>query len=609
MQDKAQQTYSYIYIFKWIYARLQKFRKRQFWALLIGMLCVAILETIALASVAFFASSITEPVNVFSSKYLNFVNQFFEVSFLHSENGLIISSGLLMIFLITIKNSIKTFVNYRITRFSIANEAYFGEILLNGFLTLPYQWHLVRNTADLVNAVQWRIFLGRNFFQPCLIILNDVLMISIMLILLFIVQPINLFIILFVLGGSAYFIYTVIRVLIDKTSTIAANYELTINKEATMSIHGVKDVKISQKEKAFVSKFVEKALPLSKVSATQRFYSEAPAFILETVGFGMLYISICIMLLKFNNTTAYVTGSLALLAVTAWKVIPAVAKTLGSATAIRGALPYIKHMIDYFVFIEADKGVSLHKQINAYDSFHFLNNIRFNEVSFVYQGSKQKVIQNFNFEIKKGDTIGVIGASGSGKSTLVDILIGLLQPVQGTVTMDDNTLTPELLPQWLKLIGYVSQSPYIYDGTIAENVAFGIESKELDRDRVRECCHMAAMDDFLYDLPGNIDSFIGERGVKLSGGQQQRVAIARSLYNKPEIMIFDEATSSLDTKSEKLIQDTIYSFKGTQTLIIVAHRLSTVKDCDRIIWLDKGKIMLQGETEKILTKYQQMMNN
>ena len=607
-KPNIQKNYSYIYIFRWIYTRLQKFRKKQFWILLAGMLCVAILETVTLGSIAFFVSAITDPVTVLSYKYIYFIKQTIDIDFLNSANGLIMAAGLLMVFLIALKNSIKAIVNYGLTRFAIIIEAYFGKILLNGFLKLPYQWHLSRNTADLVNAVQWRVFLGRNFFQPFLTILNDILMISIMFTLLLIVQPVNLLIIVVVLGGSAYFIYTVIRRIIDKTATIATNYELTINKEVTMFIHGIKDVKISQKEDASVLKFDESALPLSKVSAARRFYGDCPVFILETVGFGMLYLSICVMLLKFHATTAYVTGSMALLAVTAWKMFPAVSKVLGSATAMRGALPYIANVIEYLAFIETDKDIILHNKENALNILDYSKSIRFNNISFSYEDSKQIVIQDLKFKINKGETIGVIGTSGSGKSTLVDLLIGLLKPVKGEITIDDHTLTSELMPQWLKIIGYVSQSPYIYDGTVAENVAFEMGSDSIDRKMVRRCCTMAAMDDFLYNLPDNIDSFIGERGVKLSGGQQQRVAIARALYNKPEIMVFDEATSSLDSKSEKLIQDTIYSFKGKQTLIIVAHRLSTVEDCDRIIWIDKGKIMLLGKTSDVLKEYKQKMN-
>ena len=236
----------------------------------------------------------------------------------------------------------------------------------------------------------------------------------------------------------------------------------------------------------------------------------------------------------------------------------------------------------------------------------FSNTIKFNNVSFCYDNNGRKVLHDLCFEIKKGETIGIIGTSGAGKSTLVDLLIGLLEPFKGTISIDDKVLTHEFLAQWLRITGYVSQSPYIYDGTLAENAAFGMDQADIDREQVRKCCTMASMDDFIQDLPDNIDSSIGERGIKLSGGQQQRVAIARALYNKPEVMIFDEATSSLDTKSEKAIQKTIYSFKGKQTLIIIAHRLTTIEDCDKVIWLEKGRIKMIGKPEKVLGFYNQV---
>jgi ABC-type multidrug transport system fused ATPase/permease subunit len=209
-----------------------------------------------------------------------------------------------------------------------------------------------------------------------------------------------------------------------------------------------------------------------------------------------------------------------------------------------------------------------------------------------------------SFEINKGDTVGIIGKSGAGKSTLVDLLIGLLKPVKGQISIDGTPLARELLTAWLQITGYVPQSPYIYDGSIAQNVAFGVDESDIDRQWVKQCCTMASMDEFMDDLPDGIDAFIGERGIRLSGGQQQRVAIARALYTRPEVMIFDEATSSLDTKSEKAIQETIYSFRGKQTLIIIAHRLSTVKACDYLIWIDNGTIRLQGKSDKVLSAYE-----
>lgn len=568
------------------------------------MVIVAFFETMTLGSIAFFASVVTDPKSVQTSKYVAVVKQFIETDFLNSVQGLIIASGLLMCVFVMLKNILKAVVNYCIVRFSSAMEAYFGNILLEGFLRMPYHWHLSANSADLINAIQWRNFLGRSFFLPCLSIFNDVLMISVMLISLFIVQPAVSFAVTLVLGSSAFFIYRVIRQQIDKIAKTARDYQITIHKEAAMSIQGIKDVKICGSERLFTSKYLENAVPLSKIFGLQKFYGDAPVLILETVGFCMLFLSICIMLLKFDITTAYVTGTMALLAVTAWKILPSVSQTLNNLSSIRKSLPYIQTLINYIAQIEANRVG--HK--NSFKPLSFTKSIKFEDVSFAYEINGQEIIRNMSFNIKKGETLGIIGPSGAGKSTLVDLLVGLLKPIKGRIRIDHQELTDDYITSWLKITGYVPQAPYIYDGTLAENIAFSMDNERIDRSLIWKCCVMASMEDFVNNLPDNIDSFIGERGVKLSGGQHQRVAIARTLYSNPSIIIFDEATSSLDAKNEKSIQETIYGLKGKQTLVIVAHRLSTIKDCDKIIWLEKGQIVMCGDPRKVLEKYKHTMN-
>lgn len=595
---------NYFKIFKWVYGHLQPFAKKRFWILIAFLVFVATLETIALGSVAFFASVVTDHGNVLSSKYLYYIKKFIEADFLNSEKGLIIGSGFFMFCTIAIKNCFRALANYCIARFSGTAEAYFGNILLDGFIKMPFQWHLDQNSADLINAIQWRNYLGRNFFYPCLTIFSDTFMILIMLSSLLILQPLVSFAVLIFLGSAAMFIYKVIRSRIDKFAAIAKDYQLAIHKETSMSIQGIKDVKICGCEDMFVSKYLDNAIPLSKILGTQKFFGDSPVLILETVGFGMLFLATGIMLLKFDITTAYITGTMALLAVTAWKMLPAVSQILNNFSGIRKLLPHIQVLIDYVTVIESNQ---INKKQSISPCLDFSNRIKFENVSFSYQSHGLRIIQNLSFEIKKGRTIGIIGTSGSGKSTLVDLLIGLLHPDQGAIYIDHTVLTKDMVPAWLGLIGYVPQSSYIYDTTLAENIAFGVISEQIDRSLVKKCCTMASMDDFVNNLPDRIDSFIGERGVKLSGGQQQRVAIARALYRKPEIMIFDEATSSLDTKSEKSIKETIYSFKGKQTLIVIAHRLSTVKECDKVIWLENGKISMIGEPHKVLESYQERL--
>ena len=595
---------SYFQAFKWIFNHLPRRRVKQFWLLFIGMSGAALLETSALAAIAFFASTVADPEAVLDSKYINIFKQYLDSGFLFSIQGLIVGTGIVMIILVISKNIVKGFILYWVTRFGATLEVHFGKILLGGFLNMNYEWHLSRNSADLVMAMNWRAYFGRNFISPILRLFNDLLMVIVMLLALLIVQPMISLIVLIVLGGTSAFIYGNIRRRLDGIASIARDYTLVINKETTMAIHGVKDVKISKKEKKFEKKFTDNAIPLSRIFGLQQFFSEFPVFILETAGFIMLAISIWLMMFLSGSSTAVITGTIALLAVTAWRVLPAVSRILGSITQLRNSLPFIISQIKYVNQIENIAISSEPAKNPVMSASIFKNSINFKNVSFSYSGTQIQALCDLDFVIEKGETIGIIGTSGAGKSTLVELITGLFTPSKGRILVDGKVLNKDLLPDWLGLIGYVPQSPYIYDGTLAENVAFGSQGDEIDRDRVIECCNMASMQDFMDNMPNGIDSFIGERGVKLSGGQQQRVAIARALYDGPEIMIFDEATSSLDTRSEKAIKKTIYSFKGKQTLIIIAHRLSTVVDCDYLIWLEKGIVKAIGKPDEILANYQ-----
>ena len=595
---------NYYQAFKWIFSHLPRRRIRQFWLLFIGMSAAAFLETFALIAIAFFASAVADPTDVLSSKYISILRQYLDFEFLSSIKGLILVTGILMMILVVAKNILKSLVTYWVTRFGCTIENYFGKILLGGFLNINYEWLLSRNSADLIMAVNWRVYFGRQFTTQMLKIFNDLLMVIVMLIALLIAQPIISLAVLIVLGAASVFIYRNIRRRLDRIASISKDYQLAINKETTMAIQGIKDVKISRKEKVFEKKFTDIAIPLSRAIGLQQFLAEFPASILETSGIIMVTASIWFMIFFSGSSTAAITGTTALLAVTAWRTLPAVARILASLTQLRNALPFITNQIRYVNQIEKVTKSSEKSNDPKVSPCIFQNSMKFEKVSFSYTGAEVEALHELDFIIEKGKTVGIIGRSGAGKSTLVELMTGLFVPSRGKILVDGKVLNEELVPHWLGLIGYVPQFPYIYDGTLAENVAFGSQGEEIDRDRVIKCCSMASMLDFMEDLPDGIDSFIGERGVKLSGGQQQRVAIARALYNKPEIMIFDEATSSLDTKSEKAIQDTIYSFKGNQTLIIIAHRLSSVVACDKLIWLKNGMIKMIGKPDEVLAKYQ-----
>jgi ATP-binding cassette, subfamily B, bacterial PglK len=606
MKNSSSITYNLPLTFKAIYGRLPTSQRKQFRLLLIVMVAVALFETFSLGIVGLFASAIADPEITMKSEYIVWAKKYISWSFLYNPRHFIVFLGFAVMVAIPCKNISRTILMYWTSHYVARLEAFFGEKLLNGFLSANYQWLLGKNSADLILAVQWRAYLGGGFIGSVLYALSDIVVVVFLTGALFIINPLISLCILLILGSTAFFIYFKLRKYIDYASKKCLDLTTKVNRDTTKAIHGVKDVKISGTKNSFVNEFRSYAIPYTKYYSLQGFLSLTPSLILESVGFMMIAFVVFIMLIFLNNSLAVVTGTLTLLAVSAWRLLPAINRIVSSFTSFRNLLPSITMVLDFLDQIESET-VQEDNQSSS-GAISFKEKIDFRNISFSYQGADNPVIKDISFDIKKGETIGIVGFSGAGKSTFVDLLIGLLVSDKGSIAVDGKKLNRLCISDWVTHIGYVSQSPYIFDGTLAENVAFGVPNNQIDKKRVQECCRLSAMD-FLDDYKEGIDTNIGERGIRLSGGQQQRVAIARALYRDPDVLVFDEATSALDSKSEKAILETIYSFKGKLTMVIIAHRLSTVEKCDNIAWIDKGLLRDIDVPEKLLKDYRQEMNN
>lgn len=592
-----------VQVFRSILSRLPSRRRRQFWILFVCMLVSAGIETITLASIALFASAVANPDEVLQSKNIVSAYKFLHFDFLRYKEGLIVFLSILAVALVVLKNGVISVVTYLNIRFGCVVDAFFGERLLSGFMYLPYEWHLNRNSADLVLAVGWRFYLGTFFINTMLQVLCHFFVILFMFITLIAVDPVISIIAIFVLGAAGVFIHKSIAQVLHRVGKRQMNYAGSLNREVTKTIHGVKDVKVFGKESSFVRNYSRDVFFFARESSLLQFFIRLPAWLLETFGFVLIAVSICIMMFGKQASSAHVIGMMALLVVAAWRVLPGINRVLSGLATMKGSLEYVHKVMKYLKEIELYQNENLAAMAAQYDDIAaFENELRFEHLSFSYDNCQDYAVKDISFTVRKGQSVGIIGKSGAGKSTLVDILIGLLSPSGGRITIDEKVLSLSLQRSWTNKIGYVSQSPYIYDGTLAGNVAFGLEEKQIDREKVLESCQMAAIG-FIENLTAGIDTQIGERGVRLSGGELQRVAIARALYHKPEVMVFDEATSSLDSQNEKAIQKTIYSLKGKITLIIVTHRLTTVEGCDVLICLNKGKIAKIGPPDIVLPWY------
>ena len=592
--------------FAQLYSYLPPKRRTQFVVLLMAMVFIAIFETIALGAVAAFATSLASPAEAMETSLFNSIASILPIIKTLSQELFILSASIFVVIIIALKNVFSGTIKYFVSRYGSIIQATIAKRLLKIFTEVNYEWHLNQSPQKLLVKISWIYNIGE-FINASLDLISSIFLVVIMLSAIAFYQPLIMSTLLVILGGSSILIMTRIRRFISGNSKKIVSLDQESSLDAAKALHGIKDVKIYGLERKFSSIYGQKIDKLSEHIALRSIINQVPTWIMEVVGFIMISFSLFLMIFVLRLDSLSIFTTLSMLAVTAWKVLPGINKILNSISYINSYLPYIRNINESIAQmddeIKEDNQSKSNEESEKVTQVIRFDLLEFREISFSYRNRDRFALSDINFSIAVGESVGIVGHSGAGKSTLVDIFIGLLRPVSGQITINEIMLNTELFSAWRKMIGYVPQFPYIYDCSLKENIAFGVNKDEIDEERVLNVLHQASID-FLEDLDSGIDTSLGDRGLKLSGGQRQRVAIARALYNNPSVLVFDEATSSLDTKSEKEIKNTIDSFKGKVTLIIISHRLSTVEKCDKIVWLENGRVIDIGRPELILPRYE-----
>ena len=581
-------------------------QKREFRLLLLGMIFLAFIETFTAGVIAFFASFIANPNNAIHSKYILYMSEIFGFDLINNTVSLVVGICFIVIIAIVMRNLLQVLITFYTAYYGARAGSLISIKILTGFLYNPYEWHLSKKSSDLILAMQWRQNLNV-FFVSCLKVTNDFLIITALIVFIFILKPVISSIVLIIIACFTSLIFRFFKRHLDNTSKKVKNYLVLINRLVHQSLIGIKDIKIFCREGSFLHSFNQFTKVEARQRAVQQTLAQLPRWMLEVGAFILLSVAVCIFYIFVKSSSVQATATVSLLAVVAWRVLPAISRVLNSLSQVRIHLPFVNNYLKYLNEIQSDQFELPGLPVKS-ANFIFKREICVENLFFRYLGAKKYTLKNLTFIIKKGEAIGVIGSSGAGKSTLADILIGLLKPSDGFFKIDGEELDNKKIRAWRQHIGYVTQTPYIFNGTLAENIAFGVPFQEIDRENVLECCRIASVNNFLSDLPNGIDTPIGERGVNLSGGQNQRVAIARTLYNKPEVMVFDEATSFLDTQNEREILDTVFSLKKKKTLIVIAHRLSIIEECNTILWLENGEVKKTGTPDEILPEYRNFMS-
>ena len=562
---------------------------------LMGMVLVlAMLEMIGIVSILPFIAVLMSPELIDTNIVLNAAFNTSSLFGIETKNEFLFLLGIVVFLILITTLTFKFLTFYVQLRFTASLNYKLAKRFVEGYLHQPYSWFLNRHSADLGKNILSEVsFVISQGVSPMIDFIKQSVVGLTIITMLFFVDPI----LTLIVGLTFSSAYGLIYLIIKKFMSHIGQSRLNANKWMFTSISdafgAIKEIKVSGQEQTYVNRFSEPAKILAKVSALSGVISQLPRFVLEAITFGgMLLIVLYLMSQKGNFITTL--PIIALYAYAAYRLIPTIQQVYTSLITLRFVGPALDALhkdlksLKLSDFKQSDDFLPLKKSIT-------LKNINFN-----YPNSSRTALKNIHFSIDAKTSFGIIGATGSGKTTVVDIILGLLEAQQGMLEVDGKEINKFNSKDLQRSIGYVPQHIFLSDDSVAANIAFGIQNENIDYKAVERAAKIARLHEFVADeLPQKYQTTIGERGVRLSGGQRQRIGIARALYNNPKVLILDEATSALDNNTEKQVMNEIKKLEKDITLVMIAHRLSTVKECDSIILLEKGEIKAQGTFEEL----------
>ncbi|MBW4575770.1 MAG: ABC transporter ATP-binding protein/permease [Aphanothece sp. CMT-3BRIN-NPC111] len=576
--------------------------------LIVLFLLTSLLDTIGIGLIGPFISLASVPETVHKNAFLNWL---YVQSHLNSEVIFIAWFGLI----ITIIFYTKSFLSYKVQRyvftFSYDQKGRLCKRLLKAYLAAPYTFHLSRNTALLIQNI---ISETNNFCNGIMLPLLSsaaYAIVSIFLGLLLIKTDVTALLFILAMMLIPVSLYHQFKNKLAQWGKEASLAQVGMIRTINHSLGGLKETRIIGCEPYFENQIGEYVKGFEVAVSSSQTFKLLPRILIEAVLVTFLVGFTCIFLTS-NRSTQNLTGVLGVFAIASIRLIPAITQMTNSIGLLRNN-SYALNKI-YFDLKEVEE-LNLNKNselfpdhnrvgLSSHESFdeplmHFADKIVLDEVTYSYPNVQETAIKGICLTIKKGQSIALIGKSGAGKTTLVDIILGLLEPQSGDIKVDGVSVYKQLR-SWQNLIGYIPQSIFLMDDTVERNIAFGVPDRLIDSERLSKAIHDAQLTELIAELPDGVKTVIGERGVRLSGGQRQRMGIARVLYHQREILVLDEATSALDNETERLVNEAIKSLSGTKTLIIIAHRLTTVEHCDRIYLLEKGRIAKSGSYQEVV---------
>jgi ATP-binding cassette, subfamily B, bacterial PglK len=549
-------------------------------ALMIYMLVGVLLETLGIGLIIPALSIITDTSFIDENKYINLIIDYLNEP---TQEQLIIYGMLLIALVYALKVIYMVFYVWKQAAFTYELQTSLSLKLFSGYLNKSYVFHLYRNSANLIRNITNEVGILTKSAHSALVILSELLVFLSISALLIFIEPAGAMVIIIILGMSGFLFYKFTKSYVYSLGEARHLHDGLRIQHIQQGLGGIKDILLLGRQLEFEKKYQKHNIASANAGKFWAVIQALPRYFLELCTVISLVILVYITL-STEDSLNHLVPILGVFVAAAFRVMPSINRIVNAFQNLRYGLPAIDKVYNEIISLKPDI------QQESDQHIKFETKIELNEVSFKYPSMDINILDKLSLKISKGECIAFIGTTGTGKTTLIDIILGLLKPDSGTINVDDVNIH-ENIRSWQDQIGYVPQSIYLSDDTLLRNIAFGLSDEKINETAVWNTIDAANLRSFIDSLPDGLNTIVGERGVRLSGGQKQRIGIARALYYKPKVLVLDEATSSLDNETEKAIMDSVRKLRGSKTIIIVAHRLTTVEYCDSVYELNNRNIV------------------
>ena len=574
-------------------------QRRTFLFLQLLVIIMSIFEVVGIASIAPFMALISD-ITLLEDD--NFLATLFTNSGIDNPQDFVFYVGVLVLLLLTIGSVLSMYTIWLLTSFGQKTGISIGNRLFEFYLNKPWLYHTSKNSASLTKQISSEANRVTNGIILPFMMLNSKVITGIFISLMLLLYDPLVALTALIIFISLYFIlFRLVRLILSTSGKKVSQASEERFKIISEGFGGIKDILLLRVQDIFVGRFIKTGDILVKHHVRAIALGHVPRYFMEVVAFGSVIIFLLYLLKIHDNSISTILPIISVYALAGLKLLPAFQQSYASIAMMQASMPsfdYIKDDLKDSQFLIGNK---LNRDKDTSYDLIINKSIVLKNIEYTYPNKVDSILNDLSITIDANKVIGIVGPSGSGKSTIIDIFLCLIEPDQGQILIDNKPLLKENIGSWQDKIGFVSQSIYLLDTSILENIAFGIRPSEINIDQVNKAIKLSHLSELIDELPNGFNTKVGERGVQLSGGQRQRIGIARALYHDAEILVLDEATSSLDNISEKLIMDAIHDFSGSKTVVMIAHRLTTVEKCDVIYFIDSGKVIDYGSYKDLIT--------